>query len=413
MSVLLYQIALYLYRIAAQFVAITNDKARLFITGRKQLLEHVANSLQKENRPRIWLHAASLGEYEQAVPLLQALRLTYPNHAFIVTFFSPSGYVPIANKGENDYVFYLPFDHKKNSLLFINLIRPEAVFFIKYESWYYYLDYLKKMAIPTYLVSAIFNKNQLVFKWYGAIFRHMLNCYTHIMVQDDHSKILLNKQAIMHVSVVGDTRFDRVVDHALCTPSLVEVDAFKGSSQLFVAGSTWLRDERILAQLQKKISPVWKLIIVPHEVNTDHIFQLKKIFPSALLWSDKNKLDGDILIIDKIGILNNIYASADMAWVGGGFDRDGVHNVIEPAVRAIPVLFGPVYKAYREANLLIEHKLATSCESLEEILSAIRYYEMEFPSRVFKQKSTNFFEQEKGATARITSLIALKPYPLL
>ena len=184
MSVLFYQFALFFYRMAAQVAALTNEKARLFIDGRKSLLEHVASSLQQEKRPRIWLHAASLGEYEQAVPLLKALGIKYPNHAFIVTFFSPSGYVPITKKAEHDYVFYLPLDHKKNSFQFIQLLQPEAVFFIKYESWYFYLKYLNDLNIPTYLVSAIFNNNQMVFKWYGGIFRRMLNFYTHIMVQD-------------------------------------------------------------------------------------------------------------------------------------------------------------------------------------------------------------------------------------
>ena len=208
MSVLLYQFALFFYRMAAQVAALTNEKARLFIDGRNKLLEYVAGCLQFEKRPRIWLHAASLGEYEQAFPLLKALKIKYPNHAFIVTFFSPSGYVPIAKKAEHDYVFYLPLDHKKNSFQFIQLLQPEAVFFIKYESWYFYLKYLNDLNIPTYLVSAIFNSNQMVFNWYGGIFRRMLNCYSHIMVQDEQSKLLLHKQSISKVSVVGDTRFD-------------------------------------------------------------------------------------------------------------------------------------------------------------------------------------------------------------
>jgi 3-deoxy-D-manno-octulosonic-acid transferase len=412
MSVLFYQFALFFYRMAAQVAALTNEKARLFIDGRKSLLEHVASSLQQEKRPRIWLHAASLGEYEQAVPLLKALGIKYPNHAFIVTFFSPSGYVPITKKAEHDYVFYLPLDHKKNSFQFIQLLQPEAVFFIKYESWYFYLKYLNDLNIPTYLVSAIFNNNQMVFKWYGGIFRRMLNFYTHIMVQDEQSKLLLHKQSISKVSVVGDTRFDRVVEHALGTKSMDTIESFKASSKLFVAGSTWLRDERFLAQLQKVMGMDWKLIIVPHEINTPHILQIRRLFPSASLWSEENWRDSSTLIIDTIGLLNQIYASADLAWVGGGFDKEGVHNVIEPAVRAIPVLFGPVYKAYREANLLIENKLASSCETIEEVLAAIHFYEIEFSPSEFSQKSATFFDQEKGASARILEIISLKSYPL-
>lgn len=410
MSVVIYQIVLSLYQFAARLAAFSNEKARLFVDGRKNLLANVQSKLKSEKRSRIWIHAASLGEYEQALPLIKALKDKYPNHAFIVTFFSPSGFVPNEKKNEHDYVFYMPLDHKSRSLAFIQLLQPDAVFFIKYESWYYYLHYLKQLNIPTFLVAAIFNKNQLVFKWYGSIFRSMLNCYTHIMVQDEHSKILLASRAISQVSVVGDTRFDRVVDHVSNTHSIQAIDAFKGSSKLFVAGSTWLRDERILVQLHEKISPEWKLIIVPHEVNTKHIQQLKKLFPKALLWSENNNQAGTVLIIDKIGILNNIYASADMAWVGGGFDREGVHNVIEPAVRNIPVLFGPIYKAYREANMLIEYQLATSCEHVEDILLAMNFYNSESSPSRFKQQSASFFGREMGATEKIMKLIYIQSY---
>lgn len=412
MSVLLYQFALFFYRMAAQVASLTNEKARLFIDGRKNLLEHVASSMQQEKRLRIWLHAASLGEYEQAVPLLKALKLKYPGHAFVVSFFSPSGYVPIAEKAEHDYIFYLPLDHKRNSLQFIKLLQPEAVFFIKYESWYFYLQYLKDLCIPTYLVSAIFNSNQLVFKWYGGIFKQMLNCYTHIMVQDVQSKLLLQKQSISRVSVVGDTRFDRVVEHALGTKSIDAIESFKASSKLFVAGSTWLRDEHFLAQLKTDLGNDWKMIIVPHEVDEKHINKLIKLFPSASLWTKGIDNTASTLIVDIIGVLNQVYASATIAWVGGGFDREGVHNVIEPAVRAIPVLFGPVYEAYREANLLIENKLASSCETIEEVLAAIHYYQIACSPSEFKQKSAIFFEQEKGATDRILEIVTLKTYPL-
>ena len=412
MSVLLYQFALFFYRMAAQVAALTNEKARLFIDGRKNLLEHVASSMQQEKRPRVWLHAASLGEYEQAVPLLKALKLKYPGHAFVVSFFSPSGYVPIAEKAEHDYIFYLPLDHKRNSLQFIKLLQPEAVFFIKYESWYFYLQYLKDLSIPTYLVSAIFNSNQLVFKWYGGILRQMLNCYTHIMVQDVQSKLLLQKQSISRVSVVGDTRFDRVVEHALGTKSIDAIESFKASSKLFVAGSTWLRDEHFLAQLKTDLGNDWKMIIVPHEVDEKHINKLIKLFPSASLWSKGIDNTASTLIVDIIGVLNQVYASATIAWVGGGFDREGVHNVIEPAVRAIPVLFGPVYEAYREANLLIENKLASSCETIEEVLAAIHFYQIACSPSEFNQKSAIFFEQEKGATDRILEIVTLKTYPL-
>jgi 3-deoxy-D-manno-octulosonic-acid transferase len=412
MSVLLYQIALFFYRMAAQVASLTNEKARLFIDGRKNLLEQVASSLRLEKRPRIWLHAASLGEYEQAVPLLKALKLKYPGHAFVVSFFSPSGYVPIAEKAEHDYIFYLPLDHKRNSLQFIKLLQPEAVFFIKYESWYFYLQYLKDLCIPTYLVSAIFNSNQLVFKWYGGIFKQMLNCYTHIMVQDVQSKLLLQKQSISRVSVVGDTRFDRVVEHALGTKSIDAIESFKASSKLFVAGSTWLRDEHFLAQLKTDLGNDWKMIIVPHEVDEMHINKLIKLFPSASLWSKGIDNTASTLIVDIIGVLNQVYASATIAWVGGGFDREGVHNVIEPAVRAIPVLFGPVYEAYREANLLIENKLASSCETIEEVLAAIHFYQIACSPSEFNQKSAIFFEQEKGATDRILEIVTLKTYPL-
>jgi len=412
MSVLLYQFALFFYRMAAQVASLTNEKARLFIDGRKNLLEHVASSMQQEKRPRIWLHAASLGEYEQAVPLLKALKIKYPDHAFVLSFFSPSGYVPIAEKAEHDYIFYLPLDHKRNSLQFIKLLQPEAVFFIKYESWYFYLQYLKDLFIPTYLVSAIFNRNQLVFKWYGGIFRQMLNCYTHIMVQDEQSKLLIQKQSISRVSVVGDTRFDRVVEHALGTKSIDAIESFKASSKLFVAGSTWLRDEHFLAQLKTDLGNDWKMIIVPHEVDEKHIKKLIKLFPSASLWSKGIDNTASTLIVDIIGVLNQVYASATIAWVGGGFDREGVHNVIEPAVRAIPVLFGPVYEAYREANLLIENKLASSCETIEEVLAAIYCYQIACSPSELKQKSAIFFEQEKGATDRILEIVTLKAYPL-
>jgi 3-deoxy-D-manno-octulosonic-acid transferase len=232
------------------------------------------------------------------------------------------------------------------------------------------------------------------------------------MVQDEQSKLLLQKQSISRVCVVGDTRFDRVVEHALGTKSIDTIELFKASSKLFVAGSTWLRDEHLLAQLKTKLGNDWKMIIVPHEVDEKHIKKLIKLFPSASLWSKGIDNTASTLIVDIIGVLNQVYASATIAWVGGGFDREGVHNVIEPAVRAIPVLFGPVYEAYREANLLIENKLASSCETIEEVLAAIHFYQIACSPSEFNQKSAIFFEQEKGATDRILEIVTLKTYPL-
>ncbi|MCQ2285559.1 MAG: 3-deoxy-D-manno-octulosonic acid transferase [Bacteroidales bacterium] len=366
---LFYNLFLHLYHFAITLASPFYEKARLWKKGRKNIMPRLTEACKGQKV--IWLHCASLGEYEQGKPLIEKWRKEKPDYHILVTFFSPSGYEVRKNDKTADSVFYLPFDTIKNVNQFLDIVRPTAAVFVKYEYWFNYMDQLRKRSIPFYYVSAIFHENQHFFRWYGGWFRKQLAKATHFYVQDENSANLLHSIGIHKVTVAGDTRFDRV--HRIATENIPvpEIEEFKGSSKLLIAGSTWAPDEEILAGLLPQICNEYKLVIAPHLVDNDHIKAIENLFSSkkVVRFSQKdghNLSDFDVFIIDTIGLLNKMYKYGDVAYVGGAFET-GLHNTLEPAVFGIPIFFGPHYSKFNEAIALVHRKAAFSIKSLEEL----------------------------------------------
>lgn len=303
----------------------------------------------------VWFHAASLGEFEQGRPLMERIRLEHPEYKILLTFFSPSGYEVRKNYSGADIICYMPIDTRLNAIRFLRLVRPVMAFFIKYEFWYNYLHILKHRNIPTYSVSSIFRPEQIFFKWYGRQYGKVLKCFTRFFVQNETSRQLLASIGITDVDVVGDTRFDRVLQIKQASKQLPIVEAFKQGSKVFVAGSSWQPDEDVFIPYFNSHKD-WKLIIAPHVIGEDHLAQiLSKLKRPAVRYTQTNPDEAgnfDVLIIDCFGLLSSIYHYGEVAYVGGGFGV-GIHNVLEAAVWNVPVFFGPNNKKFQEAQGLL------------------------------------------------------------
>lgn len=408
-----YRLFISCYALAVRFMALFQPKAKLFIDGRKELLLKIKAQMGNEHRPRIWMHCASLGEFEQGRPVIESLKQQYPQHAIVITFFSPSGYQVIRKYSGADYVFYLPLDRASNAKQFILNINPALAIFVKYDLWYFYLAALYKKQIPVILIDAIFRPQQGFFKWYGAIQRQMLGFITHIFVQNKDSVDLLASIGIHQVSMVGDTRFDRVLSVAQSTTPIDRVATLAQHFKLLIAGSTWLEDEQLLLSLMQYLPADWKLIIVPHEVDEKHIVQIEKMFGGRMLrwsqWNDTQSLDNQVLVVDTIGLLLKIYRYGKIAWIGGGLAKGGVHNVLEAAVYGLPCAFGPVYHKYQEAVALIEKGAAVVCKDEQAILAF--FQDMAHDKTAFEQRSNaarDYVAAQGGATSKIIHYLVAK-----
>ncbi len=367
MTRILYDLIIHFYTFSIRSAALFgNEKAKLWINGRKNWLVELEASLEKfKGSKRFWFHSASLGEFEQGRSLIEKVRKEFPDAYILLTFFSPSGYEIRKNYSGVDFVSYLPADTKINASRFINLLNPDITFFIKYEFWYNFIDELEKKQKPIYIVSAIFRPQQIFFKWYGGFYRKLLRKITHIFLQNKYSSHLLNEKGISNHSVAGDTRFDRVLKISLEAKSIKKLDDFIGTSKAIIAGSTWPQDEDLLLKVFQSLDRNnLKLVLVPHEVSPSRIEQLKnKILDqtnliNVALYSDKStKTESTIMIVDTIGILSSAYKYATITYVGGGFDK-GIHNVLEPAAHGKPIFIGPEYNNFREAHELIANRSA-------------------------------------------------------
>jgi 3-deoxy-D-manno-octulosonic-acid transferase len=325
---------------------------------------------QKEDGAKyIWFHAASLGEFEQGRPLIEKIRERYPEYKILLTFFSPSGYEVRKNYKGADIVCYLPLDKPRNVNKFLDIIQPCMAFFIKYEFWKNYLDELHKRNIPVYSISSIFRKEQIFFKWYGGTYRKVLANFDQLFVQNETSKRFLSKIGINKVTVVGDTRFDRVLEIRQEAKDLPLVEAFKGNSMTIVAGSSWQPDEDLFIEYFNT-HPDIKLIIAPHVIDENHLVEiiskLKRPYVRYSKANEQNVRNADCLIIDGFGLLSSIYRYGEIAYVGGGFGV-GIHNILEAAVYGIPVIFGPKYQKFMEAKQLLEENGAFSIKNYEEL----------------------------------------------
>ena len=364
-----------LYSVAISVAAIFNEKARLWKNGRKNIFKRLSNTFDGGERP-VWIHSASLGEYEQARPLIEKIKKENPETKILVTFFSPSGYEIRKNDKLPDYIFYLPIDTVSNARRFVRIVQPKMAIFIKYEFWFNYMAELSENKIPFYYVSAIFRPTQYFFKPVGKWFAAQLRKTSSFFVQTQESRELLERIGIRSVAVCGDTRFDRVYAIANQTYSLDFVEKFKERSKLLVAGSSWGPDEQLLAKLLAKLNG-YKLIVAPHEISRkDEVMKTFGQFKTIAYTEMKNQdlADYDVLVVDTIGVLNKIYKYSTISYVGGAF-KTGLHNILEAAVFGVPLFFGPRYDHFNEAVLLIKKQGAFSVLSYEQMLDIVRRFE--------------------------------------
>ncbi len=373
MSLIIYRLFIFFYTGAIRLASLWNPKARLWVRGRL----HRKDWPPKGNGgPRIWMHCASLGEFEQGLPVLEGIKKQYPGYEVVVSFFSPSGYEVKKGFTGADYIIYLPIDNRQNAARFIEAVNPALVIWVKYDYWYFFLTELKRREVPVMLVSAIFRPSQPFFKWYGQVWRQMLQCFSALFVQTEASRALLAPlQLSGNVIVNGDTRFDRVLSIAQQFEPVPGIEAFCGNSTVIVAGSTWEEDEAELVHYTHA-HPEIRFIIAPHEIDPANLGDVKKLFPGSVYYSEllQGNASGHnlprpsgVLIIDNVGMLSRLYRYAHITYVGGGFGKDGVHNVLEAAVYGKPVIIGPEYEKYAEAVDLVACGGAISIDNALEL----------------------------------------------
>ena len=407
---MIYNLIIYLYLLGVAIYSRFNEKVRKMWRGEREAFRILREKVDP-NAKYVWFHAASLGEFEQGRPLMEQLRKDHPEYKILLTFFSPSGYEVRKNYEGADIITYLPLDTITNARRFLRTVRPVMAFFIKYEFWYNYLHILKHRNIPVYSVSSIFRPDQVFFKWYGRQYGKVLNCFTHFFVQNEVSKELLAKIEVTNVDVVGDTRFDRVLQIKDAAKQLPVVESFvKDAPQVFVAGSSWPPDEEIFIKFFNTHKN-WKLIIAPHVIGEDHLKQIEKLLEGRKVIryteaTEENVQNAEVLIINCFGLLSSIYHYGQVAYVGGGFGV-GIHNLLEAAVWDVPVFFGPNNQKFQEAQGL------KTCGGFE-----INNYE-EFASQMDKfaadadylheqgYKAGHFVKGQSGATGKVLSAVSL------
>lgn len=405
----IYNIIVLLASQCLKILALFSPKLKLFVVGRKSVFSTLESEIQTNDKT-IWFHAASLGEYEQGLPVMEAVKQYYPNHKIILTFFSPSGFEVRKNNSIADVTIYLPLDTLSNAKQFVQLVHPEMVFFIKYEFWPNYLNELKKQKIKTYLISGILRKNQAFFKWYGRFYRNALSTFECFFVQNESSKGLLQNIGFHNVKVSGDTRFDRVVSILERDNSLDFIAQFKADKTTIVIGSSWPKDEELLIDYINSSAENVKFILAPHNINLEQIQALKKaIAKKTILFSEKDTVDVSnygVFIIDTIGILTKIYSYADIAYVGGGFGNPGVHNILEPATFGVPVVIGPNYSHFAEATALVNLGGCISIQNQTQLNEAFDLLLQNEDERLEKGHiCSTFVQMNKGATQTVMSHI--------
>ncbi|MGF2412472.1 MAG: 3-deoxy-D-manno-octulosonic acid transferase [Ferruginibacter sp.] len=369
-----------LYSAGIRIASLANPKAKKWLDGRRNIFATINDKLPKTNHKLVWMHCASLGEFEQGRPLLEALKANNASLKIVLTFFSPSGYEVMKDYKGADHVFYLPMDNVFAAKKFIDAINPSLVLWVKYEYWFYYLQELKRRNIPVLLVSGIFRTSQPFFKWYGGIWKQMLQNFDHFFVQNESSqKLLASIGVTANVTVSGDTRFDRVIEIAKQSLDSKIIQSFCTGKTVIVAGSTWEDDEVILAAYGDETDHQQKIIIVPHELDKAHIESIKKMFKKSVCYTElekNNALLNDIeeyhtLIVDTVGMLSRLYSYGHINYVGGGFTHDGIHNILEAAVWGKPVIIGENYDKYFEAVDLIEAGAAESISDVVELKEVV------------------------------------------
>lgn len=409
----LYNAAMYLLAAGMRVAAWFSPKARLWVDGRQNWRSKLRASLPTGSGKTMWIHAASLGEFEQGRPVIEAVRARFPDWKIVLTFFSPSGYEIRKNYPHADLVCYLPADTRRNAADFIDIVQPDVAVFVKYEFWANYLFALKKRSIPVLLVSALFRQQQPFFKWYGAFWRNMLGCFTRFFVQDKNSELLLQGVGFQNITIAGDTRIDRVLQLAAMAPVNEVLAEFQkhpvdGSRlPLLIAGSTWPADEVILTQT---MLPQVKYVFAPHDPTAAavaHIQSLCADKDKVLAYSQtnpENAARASTLLIDNVGLLNTLYRYGRIAYIGGGFGK-GIHNTLEPAAFGLPVIFGPKYERFEEARQFVARGGAFSVRNASELEAVLQ----KLQDKAFYENASravrNYLEENRGATERIISFL--------
>jgi len=400
---LFYSLSIGLYYLLLNLAAPFNSKARLWLNGRKDIFGEIRRRLNGDTSPRAWFHCASLGEFEQARPVIERFRDSFPQHTIVLTFFSPSGYEIRKNYPGADYVFYLPLDTKSNAQKFVHIVSPAIAYFVKYEFWFHYLNELHKKSIPAISFSAIFRHNQLYFKPIAKPYKNLLQSFKHIFVQDRASLELLEEHGFKNAEITGDTRFDRVTEIAAQRNEIPLAARFKGQSPCFIIGSAWEEDIRIFFPVLLAV-PDLKIIIAPHEIKEKTLLLIERMTTSSIRYSKANDntiADQRVLIIDNIGMLSSLYAYADYAAVGGAFGS-GLHNTLEAAVYGMPLFFGPNHRKFKEALDLRKIEAAFSIHNQEDFRKKFEsVYNNEELRIKLATRASRYVNENTGASDKI------------
>jgi len=411
--ILLYDFAIFGYTALIRIATLFNLKAKQWVAGRRNLFERLdeATAAWKTGGHRftVWIHCASLGEFEQGRPLIESLKRQNPQVRIVLTFFSPSGYEIRKNYPQADFIGYLPADTRRNAAHFLDLVQPDLAVFVKYEFWIHHLQALQKRQVQTLLISALFRKEQVFFKWYGGLFRKALGAFSHIFTQNEPAAALLRQLGLKAVTVAGDTRVDRVMQLAESAPSYPIVEAFCGAFKLLIAGSTWPEDEALLLPfLLESLPSGWKAVIAPHQADAAHVQPiLRMLSDAAIPYSQataENVAMARFLIIDNVGMLSSLYPYGAVAYIGGGFGA-GIHNTLEPIAFGLPVIFGPKYEKFEEARYLVENGGGFSIQNQAMLLAA--FSQLEAPEFYKKSAETakNYLLNNQGATGQIVEYV--------
>jgi len=401
LNMLIYNFFILLYGLGIRLFALFNEKAKKWVHGRKKNLSNLPNVA---NRNVVWFHCSSLGEFDQALPIIES----WDKKDFIlVTFFSPSGYENKKNFQGADYICYLPLDTPKNARQFVKHFSPKKAFFVKYEFWLNYIDQLHELGSEIYSLSTVLRSNQHFFKWYGAVFVKRLKNFHYFFVQNKVTADLLNSLGIKKVKITGDTRYDRVLDRKNKILPNEQIKNWLNGEKAFVIGSSWAKDEELLLPILKNLN--CKIIIAPHEVNEKNIQRLKNSLTDTYFCYSKLKdkkdpipIESKILILDCIGVLAEAYYFGKFAYVGGGFGT-GLHNILEPAAFGLPVAFGPIYQKFPEAEIFLQNGIAKSISSIENLESTIQYFEKNYDT--LAEKINSFMSNNSGAKEKVIQLL--------
>lgn len=381
-----------------QVASLFHPKAKQWIDGRRGLMERIEQQVGPHSGETLWVHCASLGEFEMARPVMEQLKRKDPSLRIILTFFSPSGYEVRKNYEVADHVFYLPLDTTSNAKRFVRAIKPNTVLFVKYDLWFHHLYEAEQSGAKLLLISAQFRPDQQYFKFYGSIGRKALRLFNRIFLVDENSAKLLREIDVTDTVVCGDTRYDRVMETAKTTDSIAEIESFKGDSKLVICGSTWPEDEKLLAQCASAF-PNIKWVIAPHEVGPENVARSGALFPDSQKLSSFSKPRGNVLIVDSIGMLNRLYRYADVAYVGGAF-RTGLHNILEATAFGVPTVFGPDHSRFPDAGEMVQKELAFSIRNEKELLSCFRQL-LHQDQTELRTRLLAFMESRTGATRTI------------